>query len=99
MSGANGVAVTTFSDGLFKKSIEVASVFCNSGFIKNGDRVDVSVLVEVSNMFESECCWFCDGAGMETQITLNGVNCALIRDDFEFPGHGEILTTKPANHQ
>ena len=83
MSGANGVAVTTFSDGLLKKAIKVAAQIINFGTIEYTDGLDKSVFVKVSNIFTSECCRFRDGTGMKTQVTLCGVNCTLIRDNFK----------------
>ena len=66
MSGANGVAVTTFSDGLLKKAIKVGAQIISFGTIEYTDGPDKSVFVEVGNIFAGEFCRFRDGTGMKT---------------------------------
>ena len=88
MSGADRIAITSFSNGFFKKTIKVRTVFGDFGFIKNGNGLDVSILVKVINLFGGKCCRFCDGAGMETQVSYDTLEVGLVWGGFEIPGHG-----------
>ena len=83
MSGADRITVAAFSNGFFKKPIEVCTVFGDFGFIKNGNGLDVSILVKVINLFGRKCCRFCDGAGMETQVPGDSIKVGLVWGDFK----------------
>ena len=88
MSRADRIAVAAFSKGFFKKPIKVCTVFGDFGFIKNGNGLDVSILVKVINLFGSKCYRFPDGAGMETQVPGDTLEVRLVWGSFEIPGHG-----------
>jgi len=88
MSGTDRIAVAAFGNGFFQKPIKISTVFGDFGFIKNGNGLDVSILVKMINLFEGKCCRFPDGAGMETQVPGDTLEVRLVWGSFEIPGHG-----------
>ena len=88
MSGADRITVAAFGNGFFKKPIKVCTVFGDFGFIKNGNGLDVAILVKVINLFRDKCCWFCDRAWMKTQVAFDTIKVDLVWGSFEILGHG-----------
>ena len=78
MSGTDRIAVAAFGNGFFQKPIKISTVFGDFGFIKNGNGLDVSILVKVINLFGRKCCRFCDRDGRETPIAGDAIRVGLV---------------------
>ena len=83
MSGADRITVAAFSKGFCKKPIKIGAVFGDFDFIKNGDGVDVAILVEVINLFSVERGGMGNGTWVETKIALDILEVRLVWGNFK----------------